>query len=68
MWVQVNRMELKSQEWIESTQARIHEAFELFDKDKSEAIVKVIFRMFKLKLMFTNTTICKFPRKKSAPS
>ena len=27
-------MDVKSQEWLEATEARIREAFDLFDKDK----------------------------------
>jgi len=30
----------KSQEWIEQNEARIREAFDLFDKDKADAIVQ----------------------------
>lgn len=33
-------MDTKSQEWIEATQARIREVFDLFDKDKSDSIVQ----------------------------
>eukprot|EP01041_Mallomonas_annulata_P008916 gene8916-18449_t len=33
-------METKSQEWIEATEARIREAFDLFDKDKSDVVVQ----------------------------
>ncbi|RYG62461.1 hypothetical protein EON64_17835, partial [archaeon] len=33
-------METKSQEWIEQTEARIREAFDLFDKDKADAIIQ----------------------------
>jgi Ca2+-binding EF-hand superfamily protein len=29
----------KTEEWTEKTQARIREAFELFDKDKADAIM-----------------------------
>lgn len=33
-------METKSQEWIDQTQAKIREAFDLFDKDKADAIIQ----------------------------
>jgi calmodulin len=33
-------METKTQDWIESTEARIREAFDLFDKDKADAIIQ----------------------------
>lgn len=33
-------METKSQEWIEQTEAKIREAFDLFDKDKADAIIQ----------------------------
>jgi calmodulin len=33
-------METKSQEWMESTEARIREAFDLFDKDKADSILQ----------------------------
>lgn len=33
-------METKSQEWIEQTEQRIREAFDLFDKDKADAIIQ----------------------------
>jgi calmodulin len=33
-------MESKSQEWIEQTSAKIREAFDLFDKDKGDAIIQ----------------------------
>ena len=33
-------MEQKSQDWISDNEARIREAFDLFDKDKTEAIVQ----------------------------
>lgn len=33
-------MDTKSQEWIESTEAKIREAFDLFDKDKADAIIQ----------------------------
>ena len=33
-------MDTKSQEWIEQTEARIREAFDLFDKDKADAIIQ----------------------------
>lgn len=33
-------METKTQDWIEQTEARIREAFDLFDKDKADAIVQ----------------------------
>jgi|Transcript_32273 calmodulin len=33
-------METKSQEWIESNQTKIREVFELFDRDKSDAILQ----------------------------
>lgn len=34
-------METKSQEWIEQTEMKIRDAFELFDKDKADAIIQV---------------------------
>lgn len=34
-------METKSQEWIEQTEIRIREVFDLFDKDKTDSIVQV---------------------------
>lgn len=34
-------METKSQEWIEATEMRIREAFELFDKEKVDSIIQV---------------------------
>jgi Ca2+-binding EF-hand superfamily protein len=49
-------METKSQEWIEKTEAKIREAFDLFDKDKSDAIIQVwsimVVQIFKHKLLF----------------
>lgn len=33
-------MEAKSQEWIDNTEAKIREVFDLFDKDKTDAIVQ----------------------------
>lgn len=33
-------METKSPEWVEQTEAKIREAFDLFDKDKSDAIIQ----------------------------
>jgi Ca2+-binding EF-hand superfamily protein len=33
-------MDTKSQEWIEQTEAKIREAFDLFDKDKNDAIIQ----------------------------
>lgn len=33
-------MDTKSQEWIEQTEAKIREAFDLFDKDKADAIIQ----------------------------
>ena len=33
-------METKSQEWIEQTEAKIREVFDLFDKDKADAIIQ----------------------------
>jgi len=33
-------METKSQEWIETTEQKIREAFDLFDKDRADAIIK----------------------------
>ncbi len=33
-------MEGKSQEWVDSTEARIREVFDLFDKDKTDTIVQ----------------------------
>ncbi len=33
-------MDTKSQEWIELTEAKIREAFDLFDKDKADAIIQ----------------------------
>ena len=33
-------METKSPEWIAETEVKIREAFDLFDKDKSDAIVQ----------------------------
>ncbi|KAJ1443410.1 hypothetical protein B484DRAFT_441611 [Ochromonadaceae sp. CCMP2298] len=33
-------MESKSHEWIEATEAKIREAFDLFDRDKADAIIK----------------------------
>ena len=35
-------METKSQEWIEQMEIKIREAFELFDKDKADAIIQVL--------------------------
>jgi len=34
-------MDTKPAEWIEANKLRIKEAFELFDKDKADAIIKV---------------------------
>ena len=39
-------MESKSQEWIEQTEAKIREVFELFDKEKTESIVQVCYCMY----------------------
>jgi calmodulin len=36
----VKSMETKSQEWIEANQVRIRDAFELFDKDKSDTVLQ----------------------------
>jgi len=33
-------METKSPEWIAETEMKIREAFDLFDKDKSDAIIQ----------------------------
>jgi len=33
-------METKSAEWVEQTEAKIREAFDLFDKDKADAIIQ----------------------------
>lgn len=33
-------MDTKSAEWIEQTEAKIREAFDLFDKDKADAIIQ----------------------------
>jgi calmodulin len=33
-------METKTQEWIEQTEAKIREAFDLFDKDRADAIIQ----------------------------
>jgi Ca2+-binding EF-hand superfamily protein len=33
-------MDTKSQEWIEQTEAKIREAFDLFDKEKADAIIQ----------------------------
>jgi calmodulin len=33
-------MDTKSQEWIEQTESKIREAFDLFDKDKADAIIQ----------------------------
>ena len=33
-------MDAKSAEWIEQTEAKIREAFDLFDKDKADAIIQ----------------------------
>lgn len=33
-------METKTQEWIEQTESRIREAFDLFDKEKADAIIQ----------------------------
>lgn len=33
-------MDTKSHEWIEQTEAKIREAFDLFDKDKADAIIQ----------------------------
>lgn len=33
-------MDTKNQEWIEQTEAKIREAFDLFDKDKVDAIIR----------------------------
>jgi Ca2+-binding EF-hand superfamily protein len=33
-------METKTHEWIEATEAKIREAFDLFDRDKADAIIK----------------------------
>ena len=35
-------MDAKNSEWIEKTEAKIREAFDLFDKDKADAIIQVI--------------------------
>ena len=35
-------MEAKSSEWVEMTQARIKEAFDLFDHEGSGSIIQVI--------------------------
>ncbi len=41
-------METKTQEWIEQTEVKIREVFELFDKDKTESIVQVFPIIFKV--------------------
>jgi len=41
-------METKSHEWIEQTEARIREAFDLFDKDKADAIIQEEVSVFLL--------------------
>ena len=33
-------METKTQEWIEQTESKIREAFDLFDKDRADAIIQ----------------------------
>lgn len=38
--IHLRAMETKSQEWIEATEQRIREAFDLFDKDRADAIIK----------------------------
>ena len=35
-------MDSKNSEWVEKTEAKIREAFDLFDKDKADAIIQVI--------------------------
>jgi len=34
-------MDSKNQEWVERMEAKIREAFDLFDKDKADAIIQV---------------------------
>ena len=41
-------MESKSQEWIEQTEMKIREAFELFDKEKADAIMQEEVSLFLL--------------------
>ena len=54
-------METKSQEWIEKTEIRIREAFELFDKDKADAIIQVgLLDIYKWSSL-TNTSVFPFP-------
>ena len=36
----IYKMDGKSQEWFDNTEAKIREVFDLFDKDKTESIVQ----------------------------
>jgi hypothetical protein len=39
-------MDAKNSEWIEKTEAKIREAFDLFDKEKADAIIQVLAFFF----------------------
>ena len=39
-------MDAKNSEWIEKTEAKIREAFDLFDKEKADAIIQVTLFIF----------------------
>lgn len=44
-------MDAKNSEWIEKNEAKIREAFDLFDKEKADAIIQVLAFFFLLYLL-----------------